>query len=714
MGRRQLLIPGHEFLRLLVIAIVAFTCLAGLGRHPLTETDEGFAANRADSFFRHGSPLLSYDDVDDDGPQFRKPPVLYWCVAALYPVLGRNLYAVRLPTALASFLLLLWLSSLAREHLGEWCALWSAVLPLTVPFVLLHVRTAMLDLPLLLLVLLSVRLFSDRSRRASRASLSGAVAGGALLLKGAAGLVAVYAPPLFALVTRGADARWLRNSILSGLAALGCVAAFVVALPPPYQRPWLAGIFWQESVGRLVGHYTIWDRLHHLVRPLLEDLRWHIPAALVSLPLLAWQSIRDRRAREWIALALIVSAPFVLGGLKLPESFPRYFLVVDLFLLTLTPFFALRVLDSPLHALLLLPFALLSFRLEQSGWQWVPTLSALGAFCLANLRAVRERDGRRYAVATLLVVSITVPSHFSEVAGLHSIGMMHTFPEVVPLAKKAQELVLPDEKLVVGWGFTNHTILFYGRRSLETFHHWLLSSIEPDAVRYAIFRDAGEPQGIPGLEISLVDSSPPWRLVRLQVSSAVESGSAILMPRPLDRPDRIAETLRLLGVVFERFPKGFVLRPLVDRKEVWIDAVDLSVNSRGSSGQGSVVSEASRPLVIGKGEDLYVRLEREVSLGGLELFPASKYEDMTGLRIEAYDRRTESWLALKAVEKPFEPTLRLTGGRIEETSVWALRARFDPVVTSGLRILRTAERPLRVHSVSVGVTPEAVELRGPA
>ncbi|MGH7822608.1 MAG: ArnT family glycosyltransferase, partial [Candidatus Binatia bacterium] len=656
---------------LLVFVFLAFACLWGLTQVPLTETDEGFAATRAESFYRHGSALLSYDGVDEDGPQFRKPPLLYWCVAALYPALGRTLYAVRLPTAVASFLLFLTLFWLVRQYLGEWCAFWGALLPVTVPFILLHVRTAMLDLPLLFLVFLSLALFSDSRRGSSRAVLAGLLAGSAILLKGAAGFIALGAPLLFALVTQGASMRWLRDAVIAALIALGCVAAYFLALPPPYQAPWAAGIFWHESVGRLVPHYSIFDRLHYLAQPVLEDLRWHVLAALFCLPLLVREAIRDRRVRAWVVLALIVSAPFVIGGLKLPASFPRYFLVVELLLLTLTPFFALRVLDSPIATLLLLPFALLCFQLERSGRQWLPTLSALGVFCLANLPALRERALSRTALATVLVLAITLPSHFSAAAALRSLDIQRTFPEVVPLAEKAAALVPPEEKLVVGWGFTNHTILFHSRRSLETFRHWLLSSLEPGAIRYGIFRDGAEPEGIPGVDTEVVDSSPPWRLVRLRVAPEIKPGTAILIRRHGESSARIEETLRLLDVEFERFPKGFVLPRASERAEVAVGAGHLFVDSPDLAAPGVLGPGAAEALVIGKGHDLHVPLEHEVSVSGLDLFPSSKAEEMSGLRIEAKDPQTGDWREVKVVDRPFDPSLGSSGGRVVRTSGWA-------------------------------------------
>ncbi len=72
--------------KLLVFVGVAAVCFWRLGATPLYETDEGFAATRADSFYRHGTWRLSYDDVADDQPQFRKPPFesypFYWASVA--------------------------------------------------------------------------------------------------------------------------------------------------------------------------------------------------------------------------------------------------------------------------------------------------------------------------------------------------------------------------------------------------------------------------------------------------------------------------------------------------------------------------------------------------------------------------------------------------------------------------------------------------------
>ena len=48
---------------IVVFLAIAAACFIHLGTPSLYETDEGFAANRADSFYRHHTWRLSFDDV---------------------------------------------------------------------------------------------------------------------------------------------------------------------------------------------------------------------------------------------------------------------------------------------------------------------------------------------------------------------------------------------------------------------------------------------------------------------------------------------------------------------------------------------------------------------------------------------------------------------------------------------------------------------------
>ena len=148
--------PGARWMLAVFFTALFALLVVAAARSPLSETDEGFAANRALSFERHHSWILTYDDFDSDEPQFRKPPLLYWLVAGSYRLFGVTPFAARFPSVVASLGVCMLLFFAVRRHLGTWCAVATAALPLTIPFVFAHMTSAMLEMPFILCVLSAI------------------------------------------------------------------------------------------------------------------------------------------------------------------------------------------------------------------------------------------------------------------------------------------------------------------------------------------------------------------------------------------------------------------------------------------------------------------------------------------------------------------------------------------------------------------------------
>ena len=239
-------------LHLAAWAYVAAVCFWQLGSTPLLETDEGFAANRAASFARHHTWRLSYEDIDTTTPQFRKPPLLYWAVATLYPVLGHNTWSVRLPVAGAALGACVLLYRLNRRHFDDWTALGAVMLLVSIPFVRVHIRTAMLELPLLALVLLATYALAYPHHNRGSALLAGAAAGAAILLKGSAGMLALIVAGLLTLLSgRGHRDAWRRVAMAVAVAALVYGAYAFLVVPPAWQGPMLASMWLDEGTHRV-------------------------------------------------------------------------------------------------------------------------------------------------------------------------------------------------------------------------------------------------------------------------------------------------------------------------------------------------------------------------------------------------------------------------------------------------------------------------------
>lgn len=88
--------------------------------------------------------------------RFDKPPLIYWCQAAAYEVLGENAFAARLPSALfataTAVLLLFWGRRLGNEHAG----LYAALMFVTCVQMLIHGRLAVADMPMVFFCLAAV------------------------------------------------------------------------------------------------------------------------------------------------------------------------------------------------------------------------------------------------------------------------------------------------------------------------------------------------------------------------------------------------------------------------------------------------------------------------------------------------------------------------------------------------------------------------------
>ena len=86
----------------------------------------------------------------DDVPNWHKPPLFYWSEQVAYTVLGTNLFAARLPSALAWIAVVLLVLALGRRMYGEEGGLLAAVLTATAFGWVKYARLAMMDAPMAL------------------------------------------------------------------------------------------------------------------------------------------------------------------------------------------------------------------------------------------------------------------------------------------------------------------------------------------------------------------------------------------------------------------------------------------------------------------------------------------------------------------------------------------------------------------------------------
>jgi hypothetical protein len=678
---------------LLWLGVLALLCFWQLGSTPLNETDEGFAANRAASFFRHDTFLVSFDDVDSDEPQFRKPPLLYWITAASLKLLGWNLWAVRLPVALAGFGCCLLLYYLFRPALGEGVARLAVLGFATVPFVLWHVRTAMLELPLFFLVLLALHLLLQRAEHRASPLWAGLVAGAALLLKGGAGLLAPGALLLCGPALIHPWPRALRRTLIALAAAAVPLGIYLLVLTPEWRATFIRWGTIGEGTARLT-HVSLEHRLQVVAEPLLRNLRWYLPAAAAGLVVLLAGLRRERAWRGWLWMGLALGVPVILLGAKQVVPYPRYFLPVYPFVVALAALFCWQLPRRRWTAWLLLPFAALAFRLEPGGLRWIPVVAAFVAALLVAASRRWPLAARAQALLSLLLfTAIAAPSHASaQVIGVRLIFTENPQPAVAHLAARARDLVPPGEKIVVGKGFKYHTLLFHGRRALTTFPTWLAEEFPPATSRVGLFH--GRPFAeLPGLDAAVLERHGDWHLVRLSAVSNAPTCRGILLVEPKDHAGTRA-ALDLLQAQYGVIDRGFVVTQVVSRPQRPWPADQLKLATPPGTGEYIALQPAPGVEWV---------LSSPQRLTGIDLTPVKRQEVIAEFQVEVRQHGDEHWQEVARVSSQPDGYRDRSAGRIVTVPRRAVRVRFDPVLADRVRVTQTRLARSRLAGVTVWV-----------
>ncbi len=138
-------IDGLWIILLLIATVLLFTI--DLGTLPLRDWDEGTVAQVAREIWR--TPINSmtwlYPTLGGE-PYLNKPPLMHWLIAIAYSLGGVSEWTARLPGALLSAISVPLLYGIARELFHQRiCAIYAALVYLTMLPVVRHGRLAMLD-----------------------------------------------------------------------------------------------------------------------------------------------------------------------------------------------------------------------------------------------------------------------------------------------------------------------------------------------------------------------------------------------------------------------------------------------------------------------------------------------------------------------------------------------------------------------------------------
>jgi len=301
--------------RLALISFLAVLYLPALGASESgTHPDESYYLGISAEMDATGAWLTP---TLEGRPIWFKPPLLYWTERICYALLGRNLFAARLPSALSAIALALLTGALARRMYGEHAALPAALFAATTFGFLKFGRMAMMDAPMALAFAAAAygTWRASEEERPPFLLLAGLGAGAATLLKGPVGAVLV-------LLLAGGFLALRRPRLLAGR---WTAAAF--ALGAAVALPWFLLSFARH--GRAFYDFFVvsqnLDRFRHPWTWAGETiLLGGFVVFLLPWTILALGGLRGTRLRDpgvllpaiWIAAVLLV---FTVPALKWPH-----------------------------------------------------------------------------------------------------------------------------------------------------------------------------------------------------------------------------------------------------------------------------------------------------------------------------------------------------------------------------------------------------------
>lgn len=318
-ARRQFPERAPTWMWALALGLLVFL-LAGLGRAPLFDVDEG-------AFSEATREILASGDWGhttlNGADRFDKPIGVYWLQALGALIFGVNEFAMRLPSALATWVAALAVSGFVASRWGWRAAALAAVIHVTSfgSWAMAHAATADALLgAFLMLSALDLWRYLESGRVSSLRRLAAWVGLG-LLVKGPVAVLIPGAVFLLACLTEG-QWRLMRQALLD-------VKAWAILLV--IAMPWYAYALWRHGQGFVDGFI-----LRHNIDRFAAPMEGHaggwfyfvLVAPLLWMPwtpllLVWWRRVgliwRDnvvRHALIWVAFVLVF---FSLSSTKLPH-----------------------------------------------------------------------------------------------------------------------------------------------------------------------------------------------------------------------------------------------------------------------------------------------------------------------------------------------------------------------------------------------------------
>jgi len=159
-----------------------------LGDGSLSDWDEAIYANVVRETLLSGKGFLTL--YLHEAPWFHKPPLIFWMLGSLYNLFGVSEFMTRIPSALCGVGGVFVTYLFARRLFNSRVATLASIFLLLTPHYFMYARSAMIDVPLTLFILLALFYFWRGESKSLNFIVSGIFVGIAIMTKGMAGLLA--------------------------------------------------------------------------------------------------------------------------------------------------------------------------------------------------------------------------------------------------------------------------------------------------------------------------------------------------------------------------------------------------------------------------------------------------------------------------------------------------------------------------------------------
>ncbi len=316
---------GHWVRDLLLLLLLFGTIfLAGLGKAPLIDPDEGRYAEIPREMMAAGdfiTPTLNYVKY------FEKPPMLYWANAASMSLLGKNEFAARLPSALAGLFTLIIVYLAGRKFYNRRTGLISSVILGTSAGFIMQSRIIITDM--LLTLFLSMALFSFmmavRRSTSSKKLWFGfffAASAIAMLTKG---LIGILIPGMIIFWYLLISKQWkllLKIPWISGLLVFAAIASpWFVAVSqknPEFLHFFFIHEHFQRFTSTVHGRYQPFWYFIPVILGILFPWFTQIPSAIYS----GWKRWKSSNENPDLFLILWFALPFLFFSISSSKLVP--------------------------------------------------------------------------------------------------------------------------------------------------------------------------------------------------------------------------------------------------------------------------------------------------------------------------------------------------------------------------------------------------------